>query len=153
LPRYEIGDVFRLTIDSHRVGFGQIVGKYGRDAYYFAIFDQPHELDERVDLASVVSSEVAFLALSFDALLFHGDWKVVGRHEPPALRRPLYKEAVAPDVFEAVDHTGEHRRRISAAEAASLPTRRIVAAARVQNALRALHGAAPWHEAYDRLRC
>jgi len=70
----------------------------------------------------------------------------------PALRRPLYKEAVAPDVFEAVDHTGEHRRRISAAEAASLPTRRIVAAARVQNALRALHGAAPWHEAYDRLR-
>jgi hypothetical protein len=152
LPRYEIGDVFRLTIDSQRVGFGQIVGKYGRDAYYFAIFEQPHHVGERVNLASVVSSDVALLALSFDALLFHGDWEVVGRHEPPALRWGVYKKAVAPGVFEAVDHTGEHRRRISAAEAGSLPTRMIVAPALVQNALRALHGAAPWHEAYDRLR-
>lgn len=152
MRHFEIGDVFRLTIDSHRVGFGQIVARYGRDAYYFAIFEQPYQLGDQVNVASVVSSQVAFLALSLDALLVRGDWEVIGRHDPPELRWPVYKETVAPDVFEAVDHAGEHRRPISHAEAASLPTRSIVAPVRVQNALRALHGAAPWHDAYDRLR-
>jgi hypothetical protein len=66
--RFKIGDVFRLSIDSQRVGFGQIVGKYGDDGYYFAIFEQPHRVDEHFELGGVVDGEIALLALSFDAL-------------------------------------------------------------------------------------
>ena len=152
LARLEIGDVFRLDLDSHRVGFGQVVGRYGRDAYYFAIFEQPHEADADYDVGSLVHGEIALLALSLDALLFHRHWEVVGRADPPEIRWPTYKESIAPDVFEAVDHTGRSRRPIDTDEAALLPDRTVVAPIRVQNAFRALHGAAPWHEAYDRLR-
>ncbi len=97
-------------------------------------------------------AKLVLLALSFDALLDRGDWEIVGNHTPPSLRWPHYAEAIAPGVFEAVDHTGKVRRRIDEAEAATLPMRSLIAPNRVQNAYRALHGAAPWHEAYDRLR-
>jgi len=152
VSRFEIGDVFRLPIDSNRVGFGQIVGKYGRNAYYFAIFETPHAIDDPIDAASLVGGEISLLALSLDALLVRGDWEIVGRTEPPSIRWPTYREAVAPDVLDAVDSTGNERRRIDEREAASLPTRSIVAPIRVQNAFQALHGAGPWHDAYDRLR-
>jgi Immunity protein 26 len=152
VPRFEIGDVFRLPIDSNRVGFGQIVGKYGRDAYYFAIFELPHTVEEPVDIPSLVEGEISLLALSLDALLVRGDWEIIGRTEPPPLRWPIYQEAVAPDIFDAVDYTGNERRPISEREASSLPTRSIVAPIRVQNAFQALHGAGPWQDAYDRLR-
>lgn len=56
--RFNVGDVFRLTVDSQRVGFGQIVGRYRDDAYYFAIFEQPHEVDEPLDLDAVTAGEV-----------------------------------------------------------------------------------------------
>jgi hypothetical protein len=148
----QIGDVFRLAIDSRRVGYGQIVGTYKRDAYYFAIFEKPHERDESVDLQTVVNGEVALLALSFDALLSRGDWEVVGNRPPPQLVWPVYAESVAPGVFDAVDHSGTVRRRVGATEAATLPTRSLVSPIRVQNAFRALHGIAPWNDAYDRLR-
>jgi hypothetical protein len=152
VPRFEIGDVFRLPIDANRVGFGQIVGKYGRNAYYFAIFELPHAADAPIDIASLVEGEISLLALSLDALLVRGDWEIVGRTEPPPLQWPTYQEAVAPDVFDAVDYSGNERRRIGEREAASLPTRSIVAPIRVQKAFQALHGAGPWHEAYDPLR-
>jgi Immunity protein 26 len=152
LAKLEIGDIFRLPVDAHRVGYGQIVGRYGRHAYYFAIFEQPHDVNEDVDAASLVDGKIALLALSLDALLSHGEWEVVGHADPPAVRWPTYKEATAPDIFEAVDHTGQHRRPISKDEASSLPNRRVVAPIRVQNAFRSLHGAGPWHEAYDQLR-
>jgi hypothetical protein len=112
VPRFDIGDVFRLPIDSNRVGFGQIVGKYGRDAY-FAIFELPHAADEPIDIASLVEGEISLLALSLDPLLVRGHWEIIGRTEPPPLRWPTYQEAVAPDVFDAVDYTGNERRPIS----------------------------------------
>jgi hypothetical protein len=148
----QVGDLFRLSIDEHRVGYGQIVEKYQGQAYYFVIYEQPHEHDDLVDPESVVAGDVALLALSLDALIARGDWELVTNRQPPALTWPVYAESVAPGVFEAVDHTGTVRRRVNPDEAARLPTRSIVAPVRVQNAFRALHGAAQWNSAFDQLR-
>jgi hypothetical protein len=148
----QIGDLFRLSIDTQRVGFGQVVGKYQGEAYYFAIFEQPHERGQLVDIDRVLSEDIALLALSFDALLHRGDWEIVGNRPPRDVKWPVYAESVAPGIFDAVDHTGTVRYRVDATEADSLPRRSVVAPIRVQNAFRALHGAVPWNEAFDRLR-
>jgi len=150
--RFEIGDIFRMSIDARRIGFGQIVGTYERDGYYFAVFEQPHDVNETVDLELVIGGEIALLALSFDALLDRGDWEVVGNLPPPPVQWPVYREAIAPGVFEAVDYTGHDRRRIDGARRRrfrpAVSLRRYVSKRRFG----ALHGAAPWHEAFDRLR-
>jgi hypothetical protein len=150
--RLNIGDVFRLPIDLSRVGYGQIVGRYGRSAYYFAIFEQPREPSEEPELADIVRGQIALFALSLDALLYHGGWEIVGNVAVPGIEWPTYKEAVAPDVFEAVDHTGSIRRPATPDEAENLAFRSVVAPIRLQNAFRAVHGAAEWNEAYDELR-
>jgi hypothetical protein len=147
-----IGDVFRLPLDLSRVGYGQIVGRFGRSAYYFAIFEQPHELSEQPGLAEIVQGRIALLALSLDALLYHGGWEIVGNTAVPEIKWATYKEAIAPDTFEAVDHTGSMRRPATPDEVERLPFRSVVAPIRLQNAFRALHGAAAWDEAYDALR-
>jgi hypothetical protein len=149
--RLNVGDVFRLTIDTARVGYGQIVGRYGRSAYYFAIFEQPHESKHEPELANIVRGQIALLALSLDALLYHREWEVVGNTTVPPIEWPTYKEAVAPDVCEAVDHTGTERRPVEGLDVEGLPFRSVVAPIRVQNAFRALHGVGDWDEAYDEL--
>jgi Immunity protein 26 len=150
--RLSVGDVFQLPLDLSRVGYGQIVGVYYRTAYYFAIFEQPHEYGEQPELAKIVRGRIALFALSLDALLYHGGWEIVGNTSAPEIDWPTYKEAVAPDVFETFDHTGSIRRPATSEEVESLRYRAVVAPIRLQNAFRALHGAAEWNEAYDELR-
>jgi Immunity protein 26 len=150
--RLSIGDVFQLPLDSSRVGYGQIVGSYERSAYWFAIFERPYEFGERPDVADVVRGRIALLGLSLDALLYHKRWEIVGNAPVGQIEWPTYKESVAPDVFEAVDHTGSMRRPATPEEADRLPYRSVVAPMRLQNAFRALHGAAEWNEEYDKLR-
>jgi len=150
--RLNVGDVFRLPIDASRVGYGQIVGRYGRSAYYLAIFEQPYEFGEEPRVADIVRGRIALLALSLDALLYHGEWTIVGRGTLPPIDWPTYKEAVAPDVWEAVDHTGTARRPVERFEAEGLPFRSVVAPIVVQDAFRSLHGVGQWNDAYDKLR-
>ena len=68
------------------------------------------------------------------------------------IQLPAYRAAVgAPDQIEVVDHTGNLRRRASAAEASALPTRKIVAPIRIERAIRAKAGLEPWQDAYAEL--
>jgi hypothetical protein len=147
-----VGDVFRLRIDSERVGYGQVVGVYQRSAYYFAIYKEPHDDTSGADVAEIVRGEIALLALSLDALLHHGRWEIVGNAPPPPITWPVYKEATAVGSFVAVDHSGRVLRELDAAEAAELPVRSVVAPIRVQNAFAALHGAESWNPKYEQLR-
>jgi len=73
-----VGDVFKVPLDDQRVGLGQIVATYGKDAYFFALFEPAFARDEELDLEKAVREPVAFLALSFDAKVAGGDWVVVG---------------------------------------------------------------------------
>ena len=100
----------------------------------------------------MVGGRIALLALSGDALLYHGEWAIVGTAAVPPIDWPTYKEAVAPDVWDAVDHTGTARRPVERSDADGLPIRSVVAPTRVQNAFRSLHGVGEWNDAYDPLR-
>ena len=66
-PRLKVGDVFTVPIDEGRLGVGQIVGTYGTDAYYFAIFDAVTSWPASIDLGQVLNTKVIYLAL----------WKVI----------------------------------------------------------------------------
>ena len=100
------------------------------------------------------SGSVKILALSMDALLFHGHWQVVGHRDVVrGLPWPAYKEGVSPPgTYEIVDHAGRLRRRATGAEVERLPFRSVVAPIRLEKAIQALHGLSEWNAAYDELR-
>jgi len=154
-PRLAVGDVFVIPLGDGRAGVGQIVGAYGKDAFYFAVFDGVLPLAEVKGRAiEFLGRRVRFLALSLDAKLYVGHWTIVG-HVPVAASFPLpaYKEAVgAPPGYEVVDFSGTLRRPATPAEAAKLPNRKVVAPVRLERALKAAEGLEPWHEAFDELR-
>ena len=81
--RIEIGDVFTVPLDEARVGLGQVVAKYERDGYYFAIFKRAYPRARVPGAGAVAEDEVVFLALSLDAKLWVGDWRIVGRASVP----------------------------------------------------------------------
>jgi len=151
--KLKAGDVFSVPIDDERVGVGQIVATYGKDAYYLAIFDVVAPDAASIDLDQAPLGRVLFLALSLDAKLAAGHWSVVGNrpvHEQMPL--PAFKEAVgSPDRIDVVDFSGAKRRRAEGPEAELLPNRKVVAPVRLEKALRAKHGLEPWAEAYTDL--
>ena len=150
-----VGDVFTLPINEEALGVGQVVGLHGNDAYFFAVFADPAPPDLSADdLVSRATGPVLFLALSFDALVHVGEWKVVGSaavdHDIPL---PAYKEEVGTrGDFHVVDHSGQRRRPATADEVQQLSYRKLVAPIRVGRALRASHGLEPWLDAFDSLR-
>jgi hypothetical protein len=152
--RIEIGDVFTVPLDDARTGLGQVVAKYQRDGYYFALFAKARPRTPPPDAEAVGADHVALLALSLDAKLWVGDWKIIGRAPVPAgLPLPAYLLTIgASDKLFVVDYTGERQRPASALEDQRLPYRTIVAPVRLEKALRALHGLEPWHPAYDDLK-
>ena len=152
-PQIETGDVFSVPIENARFGIGQIVARYGKVAYYFAIFDAVAADPASVDLAQVTQQRLLFLALSLDTKLAAGHWHVLG-NQPirEGLPLPAFKEMVGgPDRIDVVDYSGKRRRRAEPAEVEFLPNRKTVAPVRLEKALRAKHGLEPWTEAYSDL--
>jgi Immunity protein 26 len=148
-----VGDVFTVPLDDRRFGLGQVVATYGKDAYFFALFEPAFARDEQLDLEQAMRAPVALLALSLDAKIVAGDWVVLGNltvaEDTPL---PAYKEMVGgPERVDVVDFSGERRRRAERGEADWLPNRKIVAPVRLERALKAKHGLEPWNEMYAAL--
>ncbi|MEJ7786718.1 MAG: hypothetical protein WKF96_18100 [Solirubrobacteraceae bacterium] len=118
------------------------------------IYDHYALHDEDADLDEVLTRPVALLAISTDALLEHGHWRVVGHRQvdEDRLPWPAYKEGVSPPgTFDVVDHTGRRRRRANEVEAERLPFRSMPTPFVLEKAFAALHGIGDWQEAYGRL--
>lgn len=155
-PKLRVGDVFTIPLDERRVGHGQIVDTWGDSGghFYFAVFDEAHPRDNAPSIDEVVGGDIAFLALSMDALLHHGHWEVVGHREvnPAALPWPAFTEAVSPGEFHLVDHKGHRRRQATSKEREEFPPRSVVAPIILERALGALHGLGEWDSDDDKLR-
>jgi hypothetical protein len=151
--KLKLGDVFTLPVDDSRCGVGQIVATYGKDAYYFAIFDVTVPAGDSFDVGEAMGHRVLFLALSLDAKLSAGHWRIVGNAPvPDGLPLPAFKEVVGgPGHVDVVDFSGERRRPADSSEVELLPNRKVVAPVRLEKALRAKHGLEPWIEAYTDL--
>lgn len=152
-PPLSVGDVFVIPLDAKRWGAGQVVGRYGEDAYYFAFFARTHAGSELPDPIAAVDDDIALLGLSFDARFTDGTWEVIGNtgvaDEVPL---PAYREAVGgPDRVDVVDYSGTVRRRASPEEAAILGNRKFVAPIRLERAMSAKAGIRPWLDSYAEL--
>ena len=148
----EVGDVFTIPTGDGRAGVGQVVATYGKDAYFFAIFDGAVPLDEAGDRArEIASNPVRFIALSLDAKIHAGHWTVVAQAPvDPSVPLPAYKEAVGvPPRYEIVDYSGKRRRPATTAEVDAVPNRKVVAPVRLERALKATLGIEPWLDAFD----
>lgn len=151
--KFRVGDVFTVPVDESRISVGQIVGKHTEHGYYFAAFDTFYSRDEPLDIDKAISHRLLFLILSLDAKLFHGDWTVFGnRQVSKDIPLPAYKEEIqsADDVY-VVDYTGTKKRPATNEEADLLPFRKFIAPVRLEKALRAKAGLAPWIEAYSEM--
>lgn len=152
-PALSVGDVFTIQIDAGRRGIGQIVEKFGRNAYYLAVFDSAWPIDVPIDLDQAIRSRVMFLALSLDAKFHVGDWTVIG-NRPSDLNRllPAFRElSVTPEGTKIVDYSGRQQRPATVEESTRVPFRKIVAPVRLEKGLRARFGLLPWIEEYSEL--
>jgi hypothetical protein len=144
------GDVFQVPIDEDSVGHGQIIGSRP-STLLVAIFKELHPRSSAPHLTQIASGEVAFLAETFDAKIWNGEWPIVGNASPDHVRIPFptYKVAIgrATDWYvETFD--APQRRPAKPWEIDSLPLRNIVSPIRLENALRALHGVGQWDPSY-----
>jgi hypothetical protein len=149
-----VGDVFTIPVDDNRVGVGQIVAKYGKHGYFFAIFDHIFPRSAGPDTDAALRTPLAFLTLSLDAKLYNKEWVIID-HRPVADNIPLpaYKESRGVNgEFDVVDYSGQRRREAKDGELDALEYRTTVAPVRLEKALRAKHGIGPWLDAYDRLQ-
>lgn len=151
-PRVKVtdGDVFQIPIDLHRLGYGQVVGSRP-STLLVAIFKKLHSRLTAADISQIVLDEVAFLAETFDAKIWSGDWPIVGHAPPDHVRIPFPWYKVTIDratnwYVESYDTT--LRRPAMPWEIDSLLLRNVVSPIRLEKALQALHGIGRWDPSY-----
>lgn len=146
-----VGDVFLLAIDDSRFGLGQIAGDW-KGELYVIIYDAVYGIGE-VDPNSVLSEKPLFAALSLDAKIHHGDWRIIGNvlENLDRIPQPVFKVNQDGKVFiESRDRSVS--RLASSSEAEALRLRTVVAPVRLENALKAHNGVGDWNPRYDELR-
>lgn len=145
-----IGDVFLVPIDDSRFGIGQITGDW-KGELYVVIYDAT--VADDIDAEAVLSGVPLFAALTLDAKIYNGDWRIIGsvKDNLDRIPQPAFKVNQGGQVFlESRDRSIS--RPASASEAESLRPRTVVAPIRLESALKAYNGLGDWHSRYDDLR-
>ena len=145
-----VGDVFLIPLDDERYGIGQMAGNW-KGELYVVVYDKV--VTQEASLADVDGADLQFAALTLDAKLHHGDWRIIGnrRDNLGDLPQPWFKVSVSGETYvETRDRSAT--RRATPTEVANLRLRTVVAPVRIENALKALHGLAEWNARYDDLR-
>ncbi len=150
--RLKVGDIFVIPLNSEQVGYGQVIATYLTSGFLFAIFRSIYQAGEQVSFHQVISDNVDLLALSLDAKVSVGNWRVVGNVPVvDGFPIPAYKVATSPGIVVVEDFDGKRRRLATPVEEVILPYRTIVAPVRVEKAFRALHGVGTWLDEYGSL--
>ena len=97
-----VGDVFLIPLDDERCGAGQIDGKYGDDAYYFALYGRVYPNADRPTASAAVDDEVVILGLSMDARLFDASLRGLAMDLAAPRRRGARRLRVATSSLERV---------------------------------------------------
>lgn len=145
-----VGDVFLIPLDGDRYGIGQLAGDW-KGELYVVIFDKV--VSSSASAADVDNAPLLLAALTLDAKLHHGDWRIIGNRlaNIGAIPQPWFKVNVEGETYvEARDRSVT--RLATDAEAASLRLRTVVAPVRLENALKAINGIGEWHPRFNELR-
>ena len=154
-PKARIGDVFQIPLDPGRVSHGQVVAvNSGPGPLYVVVFRRAWALDAKPDMTDIVADEIALVAPTMDALIWHGRWPLVGNLAPELDRVPFpaYRITVgAADRWfvETFDHA--RRRLPNPGELEKLTNPTSVAPIRLQRAIRAINGLEPWDPTWNEL--
>jgi len=145
-----VGDVFLIPLDEGRNGLGQLAGDWNGELYV-VIYDKV--VSDAASPADVDNQPLQFAALTLDAKLHHGDWRIIGNRKQniETIPQPWFKVGVEGQTYvEARDRSVT--RPATATESAALRLRTVVAPVRLENALKALHGIGEWQPRFDELR-
>lgn len=148
------GDIFTIPLGDGRVSVGQIISSF-HTACYIVIFDfaaPEEELPSR--LPEALNAEPILAGLTFDALIGHGHWKLLGNRQVDGKKYlPAYKTGTA-EMGNCMieDFKGEVWRPATAAEAEIIPFRGNTSPIRFEKAMKAHMGLEPWDESYERIR-
>ena len=145
-----VGDVFLIPLEGERYGIGQLAGDW-KGELYVVIYDMV--VPAEASPADVDNEPLLLAALTLDAKLHRGDWKIIGNREVAvaAVPQPWFKVNFNGQIYvEARDRSVT--RLATAAEASALKLRTVVAPVRIENALKALHGIGKWQPHFEELR-
>lgn len=142
------GDIFEILAPDGRRGYGQVI--LAGSVIYVVVFRDLFV--ERPSLSALADEDLLLVGWTLDALIHHGEWKIVG-HRPPIAARvpfPSYKVRVngVPHVH---DFHGKNYRTASGKDWDLLENKTTVAPIRYQNALLAHHGFGEWRNDYELL--
>jgi hypothetical protein len=142
------GDIFAIPAADGRSGYGQVI--VGGITVYVAIFCNLHEITP--DLDDLLKSGILLVGWTLDALIHHGEWKIVGSRSPISERVPFpnYKVRVK-GVPHIHDFNGENYRPATSSDWGLLDHKTTIAPIRYQNALLAHHHVAVWRRDYEKL--
>lgn len=142
------GDIFEIPIPDGRRGYGQVI--VGGKVFYIAVFRGLHHVQP--DLGELIQDDILLVGWTVDALIYHGEWKIVGNRPPtsPRVPFPSYKVLVngRPCTH---DFNGDNFRPATPRDLELLENKTTVAPIRYQNALLAFHGFGEWRSDYNEL--
>jgi hypothetical protein len=146
-----VGDVFLIPIDESRVGIGQIAGDW-KGELYLIIYDAVYG-EGQINPECVLAEKALFAALSLDAKIHVGHWRIIGNvtRNLRDIPQPVFKVNQGEKIFsESRDRS--MARLASRSEAEALRLRTVVSPVRLENALKAHNGVGDWSPRYDELR-
>ncbi|WP_306319993.1 MULTISPECIES: Imm26 family immunity protein [unclassified Streptomyces] len=152
LRRFESGDVLTVPVGEGRKAVAQVVEKM-RGMVLLAVFPELYDADAALDVGTLGLDEPIFLVETMDQRLKKGEWPVIGNREvSPGIRVPVYKVWVEPPgEFRTQDIHGNVGDTITAARAEELKRPTSFTNTAVEEAIRGMHGLAPWYEAFEKM--
>jgi hypothetical protein len=151
--KVHVGDVFQIPVSKDCSGFGQILAD-DEGILLMAIFDRRAGSDKLPSLETIVSSDLLFIANSFDTRISRGYWSIIGNLTPDRARIPLPNYKVGRGGAEMyVENYEANKTRVATPEELALLDLRSSWSPKVlEDALKAHWGSGPWNDHYNRLR-
>jgi len=154
--RLRSGDVFRFRVADDAYGWGQILNVHGGCPLVAVFRPQFHE--NQRDTTTILSSPVALLVETMDALFRRGDWEMMGQGPLVEVPRLVFKVAIGTlDNVQLESYDRAVRRPARPEEIPLVPNRISVSPKGVERMYKALHGLAEptdrdWPHAIESIR-
>jgi hypothetical protein len=107
--RLKRGDVFTVPLDERRFVTGQLADKV-HAAWFMIVFDGVYDNFDEIDVQSATARPIRLQAITFNALIRHGAWRIVGNAPVPEerIRWPEFKVMadLSPEQYAVTDHRG-----------------------------------------------
>lgn len=152
-PQTKAGDIFAIPIDEGRVGYGHVL--LHQDAsypLYVAVFLPLWTTDSLPPIVEIVSSEVALLGGTMDALIWQGKWPLIANVTVDLERFPWpHFVCRHPQGSCVEDFQGRVIREATQEDQNFYPLRFTRSPIAYENALKAIHGFGPFTADHNKL--